>query len=185
MNGLPGLRLLPDAPHPGRSHRTHQPRRQTQPEAGQGTRQHLAAFHTGYESDRGAKPSAAKSDQDQRTLPKRGGSEETDLPIHHQRHPEMDASRRLDESPAGIQDPLRRPSTRLTPTHLGGRPPTASRQGNRAVRDVAPCKAIVANQRPLAGPRRDRGRPFTPMSECGGGGARPKRAARRSQRQCS
>jgi hypothetical protein len=41
-----------------------------------GTRQHLAAFHTGYESDRGAKPSAAKSDQDQRTLPKRGGSEE-------------------------------------------------------------------------------------------------------------
>jgi hypothetical protein len=122
MNGLPGLRLLPDAPRPGRSHRTHQPRRQTQPEAGRGTRQHLAAFHTGYESDRGAEPSAAKSDQDQRTLPKRGGSEETDLPIHHQRHPEMDASRRLDESPAGIQDPLRRPSTRLTPTHLGGRP---------------------------------------------------------------
>jgi hypothetical protein len=76
MNGLPGLRLLPDAPHPGRSHRTHQPRRQTQPEAGQGTRQHLAAFHTGYKSDRGAQPAAAKSDQDQRTLPKRGGSEE-------------------------------------------------------------------------------------------------------------
>ena len=29
MNGLPSLRLLPDAPHPGRSHRTHQPRRQS------------------------------------------------------------------------------------------------------------------------------------------------------------
>jgi transposase-like protein len=26
MNGLPGLRLLPDAPRPGRSHRTHRPR---------------------------------------------------------------------------------------------------------------------------------------------------------------
>jgi hypothetical protein len=26
MNGLPGLRLLPDAPRPGRSHRTHQAR---------------------------------------------------------------------------------------------------------------------------------------------------------------
>ena len=26
MNGLPGLRLLPDAPRPGRSHRTHRAR---------------------------------------------------------------------------------------------------------------------------------------------------------------
>jgi len=44
MNGLPGLRLLPDAPHPGRSHRTHQPGRPTQPAARRGTRRHLPPF---------------------------------------------------------------------------------------------------------------------------------------------
>ena len=44
MNGLPGLRSLPDAPHPGRSHRTHQPGRRTQPRTGRGTRQHLPPF---------------------------------------------------------------------------------------------------------------------------------------------
>ena len=44
MNGLPSLRLLPDAPHPGRSHRTHQPRRQQQPGPVVGTRQHLPPF---------------------------------------------------------------------------------------------------------------------------------------------
>ncbi len=44
MSGLPGLRSLPDAPHPGRSHRTHQPGRRTQPETGRGTRRHLPRF---------------------------------------------------------------------------------------------------------------------------------------------
>lgn len=44
MNGLPSLLLLPDAPHPGRSHRTHQPGRRTQPGTGQGTSQHLPPF---------------------------------------------------------------------------------------------------------------------------------------------
>jgi transposase len=79
-------------------------------------------FHTGDKSHRGAQPTAAKSDQDQGTLPQRGGSQEADLPIHHQRHPQVDQSRRLDQSPPGVQDPLRRPSTRLTPTQLDGRP---------------------------------------------------------------
>ena len=50
MSGLPGLRLLPDAPHPGRSHRTHQPGRRTQPEAGQGTR----SIHPGFIPDTNA-----------------------------------------------------------------------------------------------------------------------------------
>ena len=44
MNGLPSLRLLPNAPHPGRSHRTHQPGRRTQPRTGRGTRRHLPPF---------------------------------------------------------------------------------------------------------------------------------------------
>jgi len=44
MNGLPSLLLLPDAPHPGRSHRTHQPGRRTQPGTGRGRRRHLPPF---------------------------------------------------------------------------------------------------------------------------------------------
>jgi transposase-like protein len=36
--------LLPDAPHPGRSHRTHQPRQQQPPRAGRGTQRHLPPF---------------------------------------------------------------------------------------------------------------------------------------------
>jgi transposase-like protein len=44
MNGLPSLRLLPDAPHPGRSHRTHRPGRRTQPGTGRGTQWHLPPF---------------------------------------------------------------------------------------------------------------------------------------------
>ena len=46
MNGLPGLRLLPDAPRPGRSHRTHRPRSaQALQRPGQGNAAgHLAPF---------------------------------------------------------------------------------------------------------------------------------------------
>ena len=45
MNGLPGLRLLPDAPRPGRSHRTHRARSaQRLQRLGQGTRRHLRPF---------------------------------------------------------------------------------------------------------------------------------------------
>lgn len=36
--------MLPDAPHPGRSHRTHHPGRRSQPGAGRGTQRHLAPF---------------------------------------------------------------------------------------------------------------------------------------------
>ena len=75
-------------------------------------------------SDRGAQPAAAQSDQDQRPFPQRGGRPKTDLPSHHQRHPEMDQGRRLDESPPGVQDPVRRPTARLTPTQLDGHPRT-------------------------------------------------------------
>jgi transposase-like protein len=44
MNGLPSLLLLPDAPHPGRSHRTHQPRREHSPRPVVGTSRHLPPF---------------------------------------------------------------------------------------------------------------------------------------------
>ena len=75
-----------------------------------------------HQSDRGAQPAAAQSDQDQRTFPQRGGRQKTDLPMPHERHPQVDQGRRLDESPPGVQDPLRRPTTRLTPTQLDGHP---------------------------------------------------------------
>ena len=56
-------------------------------------------------------------------IPQRGGRQKTDLPMPHERHPQVDQDRRLDESPPGVQDPLRRPSTRLTPTQLDGHLP--------------------------------------------------------------
>ena len=64
----------------------------------------------------------------QRTFPQRGGRPQTDLPSHHQRHPQVDQGRRLDESPPGVQDPLRRPTTRLT-AHTVSR--SAPRVGGR------------------------------------------------------
>jgi len=59
---------------------------------------------------RGPQSTAAQSDQDQGAFPRPGGRQATDLPIHPQRHPEVDPGRRLDESPPGVQDPLRRPT---------------------------------------------------------------------------
>ncbi len=45
MNGLPGLRSLPDAPCPGRSDRTHRARSaQRLQRLGQGTQRHLPPF---------------------------------------------------------------------------------------------------------------------------------------------
>jgi putative transposase len=72
--------------------------------------------------DRGAQPAAPESDQDQRTFPQRGGRPKAHLPSHHQRRPAMDPNPKLDDSTAGVQDPLRRPPTRLTPTQKVGRP---------------------------------------------------------------
>ncbi len=65
------------------------------------------------ERDRGAQPAAAESDQDERTLPQRGGRQEADLSRHHQRRAGVDTNAQLDDSPARVQDPLRRPATRV------------------------------------------------------------------------
>jgi hypothetical protein len=71
MNGLPGLRLLPDASRPGRSHRTHRPRSaQALQRPGQGKRGGASgAFHTGYKCHRSAQLAAAQGDQDQGPFP--------------------------------------------------------------------------------------------------------------------
>src|SRR4051812_9240190 len=68
-------------------------------------------------NDRSAQPAAAQSDQDERTLPQRGGRPQTDLPRHRQRRAGVDANAELDDSPARVQDPLRRPATRVNRLH--------------------------------------------------------------------
>jgi len=80
-----------------------------------------------HQRDRGAEPAAAQSDQDQRPFPQRGGSPKTDLPSRHQRHPEVDPNQGVDESPPGVQDPLRRPTTRLAAYTVTRTPSCAQR----------------------------------------------------------
>jgi putative transposase len=76
--------------------------------------------------DRGAQPPAAQSDQDQGQLPHRGRRPQAHLPRHPQRRAAMDPNPRVDQSAAGVQNPLRRPTARLTPTQILGRPPRRS-----------------------------------------------------------
>src|SRR2546426_10609139 len=65
--------------------------------------------------DRSVEPAAAQSDQDERTFPQRGGRPQAHLPRDRQRRAGMDANAQLDDSPARVQDPLRRPTTRVNP----------------------------------------------------------------------
>src|SRR5206468_3226298 len=65
---------------------------------------------------RSPKPAAAQSDQDQGTLPQPGGRQEAHLPRHRQRRAGVDADAQVDDSPARVQDPLRRPTPPATCT---------------------------------------------------------------------
>jgi hypothetical protein len=157
MNGLPGLRLLPDAPRPGRSHRTHQPRRQTQPEAGRGTRQHLAAFHTGYQQHREPQPTDPQNHQDPRPLPRRTSRDQTHLPRDPPIRTQMADRLQLDQRTTRPQDPLRRPTARLTTINqrprphtqkLGHPPPPAARARRRARHDRPRARARASASPP-------------------------------------
>jgi putative transposase len=64
--------------------------------------------------DRSLESAAAQGDQDQGQLPLRGRSPQTDPPRDPERGAAMDTDPRLDESTTRIQDPLRRPTDRLT-----------------------------------------------------------------------
>ena len=70
-----------------------------------------------HERDRGAQPAAAQGDQDQGPLPDRGRRPQADLPRDPKRRPAMDPNPRLDEGAARVQNPLRRPTARLTINH--------------------------------------------------------------------
>src|ERR1039458_7405172 len=77
-----------------------------------------------HERDRGAQPPAAQSDQNERPLPQRGRREKADLPSREQRRAGLDHNQELDSSAARLQNPIRRPTTRLTPpTQKTGHPP--------------------------------------------------------------
>ena len=60
---------------------------------------------------------AAQSDQDQGSFPQRGGRPQTDLSRDHQRRAGVDANAELDDSAARLQNPLRRPTTRVNRLH--------------------------------------------------------------------
>jgi hypothetical protein len=70
-----------------------------------------------HERDRGAQPAATKGSQDKGALPQRGCRKEAHLPRDPERRPAMDADPRLDKGAARVQDPLRRPTTRLNPSN--------------------------------------------------------------------
>jgi putative transposase len=67
---------------------------------------------------RGPQPPAPQSRQDQRAFPERGRRPQAALSRNPKRGPGLDQNPELDDSPAGLQDPLRRPPTRLTKTRL-------------------------------------------------------------------
>ena len=76
------------------------------------------------ECHRGPQPPATQSDQDERPLPQRGRREKADLPRGHQRRAGVDEDAELDGGAPRIQNPLRRPTTRLNPhTQKTGHPP--------------------------------------------------------------
>ena len=76
--------------------------------------------------DRSVEPPAPQSDQDQGQLPQRGRRPQAHLPRDPERRAAMDADPRLDESPTRVQDPLRRPTARLThqPAYTESRTPS-------------------------------------------------------------
>ena len=69
-----------------------------------------------------------KAHQDQGQLPQRGRRPQAHLPRDPERRAAMDADPRLDESPTRVQDPLRRPTARLTinPAYTDSRTPSRS-----------------------------------------------------------
>jgi hypothetical protein len=90
------------------------------------------------ECDRSVEPAAAESDQDERTLPQRGGRPQTHLPRHRQRRPGVDANAQLDDRVARVQDPLRRPTTQVNRLHRNSDALSTTRSVRRPSGIVSP-----------------------------------------------
>jgi putative transposase len=72
------------------------------------------AFHTGYQRDRSVEPAAPQSGQDQGQLPDRGIGDQAALPRDPERRPGLNPDARVDQSNAGVENPIRRPDPQLT-----------------------------------------------------------------------
>src|SRR6266540_3650045 len=110
-NGLPDLRLLPDAPVPdGRTVLTSPDADRRA--AGRGSRKASAAFHTRYQHRREPAHADPQDDQDQRTLPQRRRRAAADLARDTARQDELANLLQLDERNGSPTHPLRRPRPR-------------------------------------------------------------------------
>ncbi len=67
----------------------------------------LKPIYTAKDAEQGLKPAAAQGDQNERQLPQRGRRPQARLPRPAERRPAMDEDPQLDDSAAGVQDPLR------------------------------------------------------------------------------
>src|SRR6266542_4435547 len=127
-NGLPDLRLLPDAPVPdGRTVLTSPDADRRA--AGRGSRKASAAFHTRYQHRREPAHADPQDDQDQRTLPQRRRRAAADLARDTARQDELANLLQLDERNGSPTHPLRRPRPRQ---HLTTHRYTEKRAGSAA-----------------------------------------------------
>src|SRR6266511_2054145 len=133
-NGLPDLRLLPDAPVPdGRTVLTSPDADRRA--AGRGSRKASAAFHTRYQHRREPAHADPQDDQDPRPLPQRRRRAQTDLARHPTRQELMEELLQLDERDGSPAHPLRRPHPRQ---HLTTPRYTEKRAGSPAPPSMRP-----------------------------------------------
>src|SRR6266540_3129118 len=131
-NGLPDLRLLPDAPVPdGRTVLTSPDADRRA--AGRGSRKASAAFHTRYQHRREPAHADPQDDQDQRTLPQRRRRAAADLARDTARQDELANLLQLDERNGSPTHPLRRPRPRQ---HLTTHRYTEKRAGSERARQT-------------------------------------------------
>ena len=107
-----------------------------------------------------------KSDQDPRALPRRTGRHQAHLPRHPAIRTQMAQGLQLDRRPPRPQDPLRRPTPRLTPHHVAsgtypwvrtaderGRPWRAARPPPAAAPPASDARHPPARAAPCAHPK--------------------------------
>jgi transposase-like protein len=109
MNGLPNLRLLPDAPRPGRSHRTQRARSAQQLQRpGQADAWHPLPFIPDTNPIEAFNRQLRKAIKTKGHFPNEEAAKKLIYLCLINATPQVDPGRRLDESPPGVQDPLRR-----------------------------------------------------------------------------
>src|SRR6266540_3056185 len=142
-NGLPDLRLLPDAPVPdGRTVLTSPDADRRA--AGRGSRKASAAFHTRYQHRREPAHADPQDDQDQRTLPQRRRRAAADLARDTARQDELANLLQLDERNGSPTHPLRRPRPRQ---HLTTHRYTEKRAGSPLRRTATEALRLTSSTR--------------------------------------